>query len=93
MFRWRSSLDHPEAILAGKHDVEHHEVESSGLLNEEIDCVFAVFNVRNLVALGFKIKAQPTGKMHFIFNDKDVAHATILGRRMVMVAPFPSPSL
>jgi hypothetical protein len=85
--------DHPEAILAGKHDVEDHDIEAVGLPHHQIDGVLAVFNHGNLVTFGFKVETQPTRKMHFVFDNQDPAHATNLGRRMVMVAPFPSPSL
>ena len=64
-----------------------------GCFDHEVDGVLAVFNHDNLVTLGFKVETQPAREMHFVFDNQYLAQATILGRRMVMVAPFPSPAL
>src|SRR5262249_26495762 len=54
----------------------------------------AVVDDDHVMALGLQVKTESLGDVALIFHNQDTAHTRYtLGRRMVNVLPWPSPSL
>ena len=91
-----------EAVLSGKHYVEHDGIERLllGALRfmifageQQIESTLAVAHDLHRVPFGLQVELQALGEMSFVFDNQNAAHATLRGSSMTTVVPRPSPSL
>ena len=87
------SGDDREAVLAGKHHVQHDDIEFFVLGDQALERRFTIAGNFHGVAFGFEVKAQALRQVRLVFDHQHAAHARFLGNSSEMVEPRPSPSL
>ena len=68
------SARHGEAVLAGKHYVQHQCVEIFVAFQETIERIFAIAHNLDGIALLLQIETEPLRQVGFIFHYEDPAH-------------------
>ena len=70
---------HGEAILAGKHDVEHHRIEigrrSARFSQKQIQRPLAIAHDGDRVPFGLQVELQSLGQVGFVFDNQNMTHA------------------
>ena len=63
-----------EAIDAGQHDIQDHDVRVRAVAQQVLERRFAIVEHGDLVAFGFEIEAQPLRQVRLVLDDQDLAH-------------------
>ena len=65
---------HAEAVDAGQHHVEHHQIDAARVGRHEIQRRFAGVRDDHVVAVRLEVEPQPRGDVRLVFDDDEFGH-------------------